>query len=74
MTDHFILDALFMGIGLFTAVASITNWNFFFNHRKSQLLIKLLGRNGARIFYSIIGFGFFSVGLLSALGVIVLES
>ncbi len=43
-------------IGVFAIVASIFNWNFFFENRKAWLILKLFGRNGARIFYSSLGF------------------
>jgi hypothetical protein len=41
--------------GLFSLIASICNWNFFFENRRAYLFVKLFGRNGARIFYSLLG-------------------
>lgn len=53
-------NELFAGIicilaGTFALVASIFNWNFFFESRKAKLFLTLFGRNGARIFYSALG-------------------
>ena len=41
--------------GVFTVLGAIYNWDFFMNSFKSQLWVKLLGRNRARIFYGIVG-------------------
>lgn len=44
------------GAGLFSILASIFNWNFFFENRRAQLFMKLFGRTGARVFYGVLGF------------------
>jgi small neutral amino acid transporter SnatA (MarC family) len=41
--------------GTFAILASIFNWNFFFENRKVELFIRLLGRTGSRIFYTLLG-------------------
>ena len=64
---------IFIAIGLFAIIASLTNWNFFFDHRKAQIFIKLFGRKGARIFYVILGFGIFLFGFLALTGIIGLD-
>ncbi|MEP0262443.1 immunity 17 family protein [Dokdonia sp.] len=46
-------------VGIFTLSASIFNWNFFFESRKASLFLKMFGRNGARIFYGLLGLVFF---------------
>ncbi|MBP7176300.1 MAG: immunity 17 family protein [Thermoclostridium sp.] len=50
-----LLRVLLVLTGLFCIVSSICNWNFFFENRKAYIFVKLLGRNGARIFYGILG-------------------
>lgn len=45
--------------GIFTLLASILNWNFFFESRKARFFVKIFGRNGSRIFYGILGLFFF---------------
>ena len=44
-----------IGFGTFSILASIFNWDFFFENKKAKYMVKLLGRNGARIFYSLVG-------------------
>lgn len=44
-----------IGGGFFTILASILNWNFFFESRKAQFFMNILGRTGSRIFYSLLG-------------------
>lgn len=51
-----------IGAGAFAIMASIFNWDFFFENRKAQLFLKLFGRNGARIFYSGLGLFLFYIG------------
>tara|TARA_R110002050_G_scaffold204327_2_gene339711 strand:- start:17608 stop:17820 length:213 start_codon:yes stop_codon:yes gene_type:complete len=48
--------------GAFAIIASIFNWDFFFENRKAQLFLKLFGRNGARIFYSALGLFLLYIG------------
>ncbi len=43
------------GAGLFSIVASIFNWDWFFENRKARLFVSLFGRTGARVFYIILG-------------------
>jgi len=51
-------------------VASIANWDFFFESRKAQFIVKFMGRNGARIFYGLLGGAIFSLGFLALIGAI----
>lgn len=43
------------GGGIYCILASILNWEFFFNSKKANLFVTILGRNGARIFYGLLG-------------------
>jgi hypothetical protein len=70
MKQSIIYSIFFMGIGLFSVIASSANWDYFFNHRKAQLFLKLFGRTGARIFYVVLGLGVFLIGLLNITGII----
>lgn len=44
-----------IAFGTFTILASIFNWDFFFNDRKAKFMVRIFGRNGSRIFYALIG-------------------
>ncbi len=59
-----------MAIGVFSIIASIINWDAFFNSSKAGIFLKLFGRNGSRIFYFLLGTTIFSIGLLSILNII----
>jgi di/tricarboxylate transporter len=50
--------------GIFCIVASLKDWDFFFENRKAKWIVKIFKRKGARIFYFIIGL----VLMLSSIG------
>jgi small neutral amino acid transporter SnatA (MarC family) len=70
MTESSFYSTFFILIGLFTIIASATDWNYFFNHIKAQFFVRIFGRTGARIFYLILGIALLSFGVLSLLGYI----
>lgn len=48
--------ALFaLAAGLFTLVSAILDWNWFFESQKAKFFVDLFGRNGARLFYGVLG-------------------
>lgn len=49
-----LIEIFIIAVGVFTLAASVFNWDWFFNARKAQFLIRIIGRTGARIAYSII--------------------
>ena len=46
-----------IGIGLFSIFCSIMNYDWFIEHSKARLFLKLFGRTGTRIFYILLGAG-----------------
>jgi len=61
--DLIVLIIVFAG-GLFSILASVLNWNFFFENRRANIFVKILGRNGARIFYFLLGLFLLFLGYL----------
>ena len=61
---------LFIGVGAFAILGAICNWDWFMNARKARSVVKLLTRNGARIFYGILGLALVVLGVLGAVGII----
>lgn len=63
MEDNKELIALIIsiGAGAFSIIASIFNWDFFFENRKAEFLVNILGRNGSRIFYALLGLFLFFI-------------
>ena len=49
--------------GIFCVVCAVMDFNWFMNNRKARLFVKLFGRNGARIFYTILGVLFVVAGI-----------
>jgi len=52
-------------LGVFSIVASILNWDFYFEHRKARSFVKLFGRNGARVFYVLLGIFIIVIGVMA---------
>ncbi len=50
-------------IGLFAMVCSFMDFNFFMDNYKTKFLVSLIGRNGARAFYFILGLVLLAVGV-----------
>lgn len=56
MKDNTLAAIFVFGGALLAMLASIFNWDWFFNNRKAYIFVKLFGRNGARIFYVLLAF------------------
>lgn len=55
MKDNLILQIFLIGAGIFSIVSSICNFDFYFESRKARLFVSVFGRNGARVFYGLLG-------------------
>ena len=64
------LGLIFVAAGAFSTTGAICNWEWFMNARKARFLVKMLSRNGARIFYGILGLGLVVLGALGTMGII----
>ena len=62
------MGLLFLGAGGFTPTASAQNWEWFFTHPRAWLFVKLLGRQGARIAYGVLGVALVLFGVVALLG------
>ena len=69
-----LLAFFFMASGLFSLAGATLNWDWFMNSRKARFMVRILTRNGARIFYGCLGLTLFTFGLLGTLGIIDLSS
>lgn len=61
---------ILMAAGVFSIAGAARDWDFFINSRKARFFVSLFGRNGARIFYGLLGTVITVIGLLITLGVI----
>ncbi|MCW5606078.1 MAG: immunity 17 family protein [Burkholderiales bacterium] len=46
---------LMLAAGVFTIVAAAADWNWFMEHHKARFFVNIMGRNGTRVFYIILG-------------------
>ena len=65
-----IIGILLALAGLYTLVGAIGNWDWFMENRKARRWVKLIGRNGTRVFYIVLGALLIVLGMFFALGII----
>lgn len=64
------LGLLIVAAGIFCVSGAVFDWNFFMNSSRAWIFVKMFGRNGAGVFYVLLG-GFITVlGALMTLGII----
>ena len=61
---------LIAACGIFSICGAAMDWDWFMNNRRARFFVRILGRNGARIFYALLGMGLFVLGLLIAMGIV----
>ncbi len=62
-TDYFILF-VFIALGIFSLIAAIFNLDWYFQTNGAATFVNRLGRNGARIFYALLGAALIACGTL----------
>lgn len=63
--EEILICILIILAGLFSVTASYFNWDWYFNNYRARFLVKIIGRKGARIFYTV--FGLFLVAMAVAI-------
>ena len=61
---------IIVAIGAFSITGAVCNWDWFMNARKARFMVRILTRNGARIFYGLLGVALVVLGVLMTTGVI----
>lgn len=69
MENNFV-GVILIVVGLFSLAGGVFNWDWFMNQRKSKIIVKILKRTGARIFYSILGIAIALIGVLALTGIV----
>lgn len=69
MIAHYIIQSVFVLVGVLSILASVFNWEWFFTAHNSQFIVRNLGRNKARIFYALLGIGMIAAGVYFFLSV-----
>ena len=62
-SEYFIL-VLFIVLGVFSIIASVLNLDWYFQTDGARMFVKRLGRNGARIFYVLLGIALIACGVV----------
>jgi hypothetical protein len=63
-----LVSLLSIGAGAFCLAASFQNWDWFFNNWRARIVSSIFGRNGARIFYGVLGGFLVLLGLFVGIG------
>jgi len=61
---------ILVAAGVFSICGAAFNWNFFMNSRKAWFVVTIFGREGARLFYALLGLAIVVLGALITLGVL----
>ena len=69
MTSHYIIQGIFVIVGMLSLLASLFNWNWFFTARNTQFIVANAGRTQARLFYAAIGLFMMATGIFFFLSV-----
>jgi hypothetical protein len=67
------LPWLLVAIGAFAALGGIKNWDWFMNNRRARLFVTILGRDGARVFYVLLGLFIAGIGFAGLAGVVEMD-
>ena len=65
-----ILSLFMIVVGVLLIAVSLLNWDWYFSRRRSQRMVDMVGRSGARLIYALVGLALGVVGALMATGVI----
>ncbi len=60
----------FVLAGLFSFAGAVFDWEWFMTNPRAALFVRILGRNGARIVYALLGIFLAILGLAGAFGYI----
>ena len=55
MVMHYIIQGIFVVVGLLAILASLFNWDWFFLSQNTQFIVQNVGRKRTRLFYALLG-------------------
>jgi uncharacterized membrane protein YwzB len=55
MEMPYLIQGIFVIVGLLAIGAAIFDWDWFFQAQNTQLIVKNVGRKRARLFYAVLG-------------------
>lgn len=66
---HYIIQGIFVLVGLLAILASLLNWEWFFTAHNTQFIVHNVGRQRARLFYALLGLMMIATGVYFFLNV-----
>lgn len=69
MVTHYIIQGIFVLVGLLALLAALFNWDWFFTAHNTQFIVVNTGRNRARLFYAAIGLLMIATGVFFFLSI-----
>lgn len=61
---------VFVAVGAFSICGAALDWDWFMNSRRARLFVRVFGRKGARVIYSLVGLTLVILGGLFLMGFI----
>ena len=55
MGMHYLIQGIFVVVGLLAILASLFNWDWFFQSQNMQAIVRNVERKRARLFYALLG-------------------
>ncbi|KAA6333106.1 hypothetical protein EZS27_018450 [termite gut metagenome] len=55
MNPRYVVQGIFAVTGIIAILASVFNWNWFFNAQNTRFIVRIMGRSRARLFYGTVG-------------------
>ncbi len=69
MEIHYVIQSLFVLVGLLALLAALFNWDWFFTAQNTRFIVANAGRKRARLFYAAIGILMIATGVFFFLSV-----
>lgn len=63
MEMHYLLQGIFILVGLLAILAALFNWDWFFTAHNTQFVVNNVGRSRARLFYALLGLLMIATGV-----------
>lgn len=63
MGMHYLIQGIFVLVGLLAILAAIFNWDWFFTANNTQFIVNNVGRGRARLFYAVLGLMMIATGV-----------
>ncbi len=60
---HYLLQGIFVLVGLLAILAALFNWDWFFTAHNTQFVVNNVGRSRARLFYAVLGLLMIATGI-----------